>query len=213
MSLFQLHKIGDSSVLGIWKMDESHDELQAKYAGTPLGEEAARRFKSPRRWQEWLSVRMLLSVMTDEPKEIRYLPSGKPYLADDSRFISISHTDGYAAVILGQTPVGIDIEHFGLRVHKVADRFMNADFPLDAHVGDEATWLLLLNWSAKEVMYKCMDEEEVDFVEHLHIRPFSLQEAGIIEAYETKTSRRKHFLIHYQTHPDFVLTWWEEARV
>lgn len=44
------------------------------------------------------------------------------------------------AVILNpKTPVGIDIEQYGKRVHKVFDRFIRPDEQVEAYQGD-TTW-------------------------------------------------------------------------
>ena len=63
--------------------------------------EGMRRFTAAHRRLEWLAVRVLLYTLSGEEKEIAYHPSGKPYLADDSASLSISHTKGYVAVVLG----------------------------------------------------------------------------------------------------------------
>lgn len=73
---------------------------------------------------------------------------------------------------------------------------------------DDSTWSLLLHWSAKEVMFKCMNAAEVDFREHLRIEPFRLQEQGVLTAHEYRTEQRQHFQISYLLDPDFVLTWY-----
>ena len=84
---------------------------------------------------------------------MRYHESGRPYLEDDNLSISISHTKGYVAVIVSdKTDVGIDIEHYAQRIHKVAFQFMRADEPVDEYRGD-TTWKLLLHWSVKEPMF------------------------------------------------------------
>ena len=44
--------------------------------------------------------------------------------------------------------------------------------------GDEV-YALLLHWSAKEALFKLMGVEEVDFIRHLRIFPFSLSEKGV----------------------------------
>lgn len=205
MALFMQHK-DDSSLLGVWRMDESLSALRDELPDSTLFDQAVERFTSPHRQLEWLSVRVLLYHLLNEEKEIGYLPSGKPYLADGSFSISISHTKGYVAVILGKTPVGIDIEQYGQRVHKVAHKYMREDEIPAPYQGDD-TWSLLLHWSAKEVMFKCMEASEVDFRQHLHIEPFIPQERGTFCAREYRTERQRHFLIHYLIHPDFVLTW------
>lgn len=205
MALFMRHK-DDSCLLGVWKMEESFLALCDVWSGSPLLEQAKRRFSSPRRQQEWLSVRILLYSLLDEEKEIGYLPSGKPYLTDGSFHISISHTKGYVAVILGRAPVGIDIEQYGRRVRKVAHKYMREDEVATPYRGED-TWSLLLHWSAKEVMFKCMDTTEVDFRRHLRIDPFVVQERGTFHSQEYRTDRQRCFLIRYLIHPDFVLTW------
>lgn len=187
-------------------MDESWDELRALLPDPALWQQAMQRFAAPHRRAEWLSVRVLLYHLLKEEKEICYLPSGKPRLADDSYHISISHTRGYVAVILGHTPVGIDIEQYGTRVRRVAGRFMRSDEQALPYRGDD-TWSLLLHWSAKEVMFKCLDAVEVDFCRDLQIEPFRPQVQGQFHAREYRTERQRSFLIRYLLHPEFVLTW------
>lgn len=204
MSLY-LRQTDGSCLWGVWRMDETPDALRARLPSA-LCEEADRRFSTPHRRQEWLSVRLLLQTLLGAPAPVSYLSSGKPVLADGSRHISISHTRGYVAVILGSTPVGIDIEQYGPRVHRVASRFMRPDEVPMPYQGDD-TWSLLLHWSAKEVMFKCLDTPEVDFREHLRILPFVPQAGGTFRACEYRTPRHRHFLIRYLLHPDFVLTW------
>lgn len=192
---------------GIWKMDESIEALLALLPDSATYEQGMQRFAVTHRRLEWLSVRVLLYHLLGESKEIGYEPCGKPYLTDHSYLISISHTKGYVAVILSaQGEVGIDIEQYGQRIHKVAHKFMREDEKAPHYNGDD-TWGLLLHWSAKEVMFKCMNSADVDFREHLRIFPFVAQQQGHFEAHECRTEHQRTFSIHYQLHPDFVLTW------
>ena len=91
--------------------------------------EGMRRFTAAHRRLEWLAVRVLLYTLSGEEKEIAYHPSGKPYLADDSASISISHTKGYVAVVLGLPgrEVGVDIEQYGERnkITQFNENFLN----------------------------------------------------------------------------------------
>ena len=67
---------------------------------------------------------------------------------------------------------------------------------------------LLLHWSAKEAIYKCMEiQEEVDFKEHLRIFPFEVKEEGTFQAQEYRSPRQHPYTVSYRLHPDFVLTW------
>ena len=206
MALFLSHK-EPLYRWGVWKMDESVDTLLDLLPEREYYEREVQRFVASHRRLEWLSVRALLFRLLGEHKEVCYQPSGKPYLADYSYFISISHTKGYVSVILSdKVPVGIDIEQYGQRVHRVAHKYMREDESVRLYKED-ATWSLLLHWSAKEVMFKCMDTDGVDFRQHLHIEPFLLQEQGDFTAHESRTEQKRSFRIHYLLHPEFVMTW------
>lgn len=205
MPLFHTYKENDF-LLGIWKSDETVEQLLASLDRLSLYKDQLEKF-SEKRKHEWLSVRVLLKNLCGEEKEIAYHPSGKPYLKDGSAYISISHTRGYVAVALHPfREVGTDIEQYATRVKKIASRFIRPDEESTIMNGDEI-YSLLLHWSAKETLYKLMDVEEVDLIRHLHILPFALAEKGTFDAREYRTAQQAHYCIHYITHPDFVLTW------
>ncbi len=67
-------------------------------------------------------------------------------------------------------------------------------------------WSLLLHWSAKETIFKCLNASEVDFRGHMRILPFAVNESGIFSAEEYRTVEKRRFAIHYYLFPDFVLT-------
>ena len=99
----------------------------------------------------------------------------------------------------------LGIEYYSGRVRKVAHKFMREDEKKSLFKGTE-TWSLLLHWSAKETMFKCMDTSDVDFRKHLHILPFTVEEQGVFSAVEYRTAEKRNFRIHYYLFPDFVLT-------
>lgn len=205
MPLYRTYSEGDF-LLGIWKSDETTEQLLASLEHKAWYEEKLAAF-SEKRKHEWLSVRVLLKALCGEEKEIAYCPSGRPYLKDGSWYISISHTRGYVAVALHPSrEVGMDIEQYGTRVKKVASRFIRSDEETTMAEGDEI-YALLLHWSAKETLFKLMGVEEVDFIHHLRVFPFIPVEAGGFEACEFRTSEQRHYRVRYVTHPDFVLTW------
>ena len=205
MAIYRKYQQGDLAV-AVWKVDETVEQLRSMFRDFSIYEEGYARFSAEKRKQEWLAVRVLLKEMLGDEKKIAYLPSGKPYLEDGSMRISFSHTVGYVAVALHPSAeVGVDIEQYGTRVKRVASRFIREDEKVSVASGDEI-YGLLLHWSAKETMFKLMEEEAVDFLDHLCIFPFTLQESGVMEAQEFRSSNEQKFLIHYDTHPDYVLT-------
>ena len=161
------------------------------------------------RKREWLSVRVLLKELLGEEKEILYNSAGKPYLSDNSFHISISHTKGYAALIINkENEVAIDIEKIAPRVENIRKRFVNEEEEKTLSKSNEVIHLLLY-WSAKESLYKRLDVDNVDFKTQLHIQLFEpvLGEWSDFEAYETRTNKQNCFKIKYFVHEDYVLTY------
>lgn len=205
MPLYQTYRKGELRV-GIWKVEETICQMRSMFVDFSLYESGLQRFKSEKRQLEWLAVRVLLKELVGEEKEIGYLPSGKPYLEDRSACVSFSHTSGYVAVAVHpEKEVGIDIEQYGLRVRKLASRFVRDDERSSVEAGDEI-YALLLHWSAKETMFKLMGHSDVDFLDHLHILPFIPTDSGEMKAVEYRTEMRHTFQVSYYTHPDYVLT-------
>lgn len=206
MPLHYLRKDGNR-VLGIWKITETEDWFKQQLDAPWIVEELERYSASVRR-MEYLAVRMLLKELTGIVCRVRHLPSGKPFLENVVASVSISHTKGYAAVLLdedGANP-GIDIEYYADRVCKIASRFMHSEEWQGSAGPDDVKWLLL-HWSAKETLYKRLGVDEVDFCRHLRLLPFVLSGEGSLQACEFRTSENRHFDIHYLFENDFVLTW------
>lgn len=208
MPLFQHRPFdGGRGVVAIWHMTESEEELMASLAnGDALLEEARGRFKAAGRRLEWLSVRRLVHEL-GITSPIAYLPSGRPYLKDDERRISISHTRGYAAVALHtDSPVGLDIEQRTDKVWRVKDKFLSHEEKLFLPSEKKNVEPMLVIWTVKEALFKLVDKPGVDFAEHFHVSPFEVAEVGSLVAHETFTDERRKFSFSCQIFPDFVLS-------
>ncbi len=202
MALFKLYT---APLLGIWKIEESFEELFAQLANKEEYLPFLNTVKAERRKIEWVTTRVLLKQMLGKEVRIAYHPNGMPYLPDLPLHISISHTNGYVAVLLQDAEAaGIDIEHRTERVKKIRSRFMTIEEETNLDKQHE-TEHLLIHWCAKESLFKMINQTEVDFLEHLHIASFPFQEMGEIEAYETRTPKRERYNLFYRIYEDFVL--------
>lgn len=209
MALYLQHR-EDGIQWAVWKMEEPLDVLLSLLPNTRKisSEKELPRFTSERRKMEWLSVRVLLYSMLQEDKEIVYSSEGKPFLSDRSFYISISHTKGYVAVALSSlNPVGIDIEQYGQRVHRVSDRYIRPDEQVESYQED-LTWGLLLYWSAKETIFKRMENADAD-LRKLRLAHFIPQVEGTFQVQEFVTQQQKLYTVGYRIEPDFVLMWTE----
>lgn len=210
MPLFRQWNTEGGGVWGIWKVTESFTELRDQLSAVLPYDEELQAMKSASRCMEYVAVRVLLKTLLGKEYSILHYPSGKPFLENETLRISISHTKGYVAVgVHARQEVGIDIEQRTEKVCKVRSRFVREDeMQGEALVSEEERLsLLLLHWSAKETLYKLINSSEVDFLDHLRIRDFSLLSSGHFMAEEYRTVNRNQFSVSYWVHPDFVCTW------
>lgn len=196
----------------VWQVTESLEQLLALLpdGGQACWAEAQRRFTSSKRQLEFVSVRVLLAQMLSRQVVIAYHDSGKPYLADSSLKISISHTADVVAVMLSScAEVGVDVEQYGERVCRVAPRFLS-DME---QVQVPGVWPKLILWSAKETVYKMMDCRDVDFRTHLTasgLQPSGTYEPGCIGRLTLHASHPDHcrdYQVHFEIHDHYVLTY------
>ena len=161
MALLSIRHLWDDVNLGIWAIEETVEQLFEQYPHLKdLKVYLDEKYKNEGRKKEILAVRALLYEMTHEEssKCILHEPSGKPLLK--GYFISISHTKGYAAVIMSKTRnVAVDIEYVSDRVSKIVDKFIRSD-------EDSSTIeVQLKNWCAKETVYKYFSEKDLQYSE------------------------------------------------
>ena len=198
------HHTFDGGGIAIWHITESADELY-HMLHTQRYDAALSTMHHEARRTEWLAVRVLLACILGGDKEIAYHPMGKPYLVDGSYRISISHTKGYAAIAYHSTrEVGVDIERISSRVERIADRFTHASemVYMDGCGAQERLMRLLINWSAKETLYKCVDTPAAaDFKNTFQIAPYEMAQQGRL------TVAHMSCEVYYNLFPDFVCTW------
>jgi len=199
--------IEEDCLLGIWEITETRDELFNMLSQE--NQQEAHRYlsgiRSKKRELEWLSIRVVLQILTNDIKTVKHTSQGQPYLSDNSFQISISHSKDYAVVLLHKhKKVGVDIENHSDRILKIEKRFMSVDEYIDP---SNHVLHLILHWCAKETLYKLMNSTKIIFKEHLHIHSFQIEEKGIINANESFTADKVTFDIHYEINNDFVITW------
>jgi phosphopantetheinyl transferase len=205
--LYYKNHITESTLLGIWKVEENrtdllsllhcHEWIRNIYA-----------IKAESRVLEILSARILIKELAGEEKEVCYNDTGKPFLADKSFYISVSHTRGYVAVAINkEKPVGLDIEYISEKIRRVQSRLISANEYIDSN--NEPVHLLL-HWSAKEAMFKFLDAGGVDFRRHLFVSKFTPEEEGTFSAKEFRTSKEIDFKACYKIDNEFVIVCVEE---
>lgn len=197
MPLLSCEDVTPDTLLGIWKIEETAADFCASspFLQTIFQDELTSCHSSSRQ-VERLAVYALVEQLTQQPLRIMHNAAGKPFIAN--YHISISHTKGYAAVILSKThEVAVDIEYISPRVNRIADRFIRADE--QALTTEER----LLIWCAKETLYKYCSAEDLQFfdmrVAHHDVKPG-------IRTIENQRQGRSFSIVHC-ANEDFVLTY------
>ena len=108
-------------------------------------------------------------------------------------------------MLASSVPVGIDIEQYAQRVHKVCDRYVRPDEQVESYRGD-ITWGLLLHWSAKEAVFKRMENADAD-LRKLRLTHFIPQEEGTFRVRGVSYGAARTLFCRLSYLSDFVLTW------
>lgn len=164
--------------------------------------------RSERRSMERKAVELILSELLGESAPRRgYDPLGRPILLDyPDRSLSVSHTEGHAAVLLTPsadgTP-GVDIETYRPQLYEVASRYLHPDEWERVQATSPLTELQLrsLLWSAKETAYKVFNPQGASL---LSFTAVEFRPAELILAYPQGGVQLR---LGYQLRPDYLFTY------
>lgn len=159
----------EGSTLGLWRMDETVEELKGFQIPKKDGEDSAVT-SHPLRQKQQICTRILLDkLLGTGPIEMTKDPSGRPWPSNKAGFLSISHNRDYVAVIYHPTrPCGIDIEQPTHRILSIASRFVHPaenEQIRTGHVLHDTT----LIWCVKECLFKQIGRQGVNFKEQLRV--------------------------------------------
>ena len=192
--------------MAVWKITETLSELTDLYYSENTNETAQiMNMKSESRKKEYMAVRLLLRQLMQKNVLIGYHGNGAPYLINDKSKISISHTRDYAAILLNEeTTPGIDIEYRSSRAWKLRERFLSNDELKFIENEDIAT----VFWCAKETVFKVLQQENPDFIQHFTILAFpGVEKTDVLKIREQKTESRRIFTVNYNITDNYILTW------
>lgn len=193
----------------IWKITENEEELRAQLTHPELFADKVANLKpGSRRMLEVLAVRRAMKeLFYGEERPLRYTSDGAPYL-DGGPYISVSHTDGYAAVITCDTPVGIDIERIGTRVQKVVSHFLRPEEIAVLHLSDDYHLALHLAWSAKEAAFKVLGHDYYDLQNRTTVQHIDWRQKRLLLAIDRQQTPLQ---IHFDYTDEYMMTWVQTA--
>lgn len=167
--------------IGIWQLTETSDDLKKQFRFSREEEVKYENIKAEKRRTEFLAARLCLEILLAEKPEIEYLKSGKPFLKNTNKELSITHSSELVVVLVSDKKVGIDAENIHRNIDKVAHRFLHKKEFETIHLSKNPQVGKILYWSAKEAIFKCTEIEGVQFNEQIYISPFEIKNEGIFK--------------------------------
>ena len=154
---------------------EDEPSLQVGLSLTSSEQEELAGIRHPSQRVEWLACRVAIRQLTEAQgmtyRGLQKDEFGKPHLVGSPWHISLSHTGGWAAVVLHRSrPVGVDIEPVREQFRRVVPRVLSASEL--THAADDPNRLAVY-WCAKEALYKLYGKRQLTFREHLYVEPFA----------------------------------------
>jgi phosphopantetheinyl transferase len=198
--LLSIEKVHKDVTLGLWRMEESPEQLYNSYPFLLVYREMIDDlYGCDTRKLEFLTARVLLFMMTkDDSLQVTHNAEGRPILSNGSN-ISISHTQGFLSLILSSTiDVGVDIEYFSTRVSRIADKFIRSD----ENANDVTSQLI--HWSAKETIFKLFSKDKLQYFDMRLENLKCLHEGSV---YVENIKDRNSVLVFYRVTDDYVLTY------
>jgi phosphopantetheinyl transferase len=201
------YHINDSSVLGIWRIEEDLDTLLQMVTLNADEKKRFKGFRSTSRKLEFLSVRALLSELTENTTSIVYNKNNKPFLKDGSKFISISHSNQLTAIMLSvNEKVGIDLEYMRSNIASIAFKFLNIKEKITNNPAYRL-YHIYLHWCAKEALYKICDKEGISIRKNITIEPFKVHDSGEITGSVHTDKINESFDMQYINYDNYAVVW------
>ncbi|MFD0963746.1 4'-phosphopantetheinyl transferase family protein [Pseudofulvibacter geojedonensis] len=171
MPLFKTINHSKRTVVYIWKIEESLEQL---YNEVVLNDRSSKRvagMKSESHIKGFLAVRKLLEIAGYTDFDLFYTEDGKPHLKD-GKIITISHSFDFSVIAISNDTIGIDIEKNREKIKRIAHKFVGKEkeFLVEENLVEQLTVI----WGAKESLFKIHPDGGLLFIEHLPIDEFNL---------------------------------------
>ena len=208
MAVVNIREVYPGVSLGLWQMDESPEQLFDLYPHLlPYRSSLDDKYKNDGRKLEFLAIRALMYEMLrvngaskgllSHAGDFTHNGQGKPLFR--GYHVSISHTKGYAALILSKkSEVAVDIEYMSDRVERIASKFLRKDERADSLDAK------LVHWCAKETVFKLFSEENLLF-EDMRVKPFDTRADWACDVENLKSGKTAR--VDFELAMDFVLTY------
>jgi len=171
MPIIRTIRPNDNTVVGIWKITESIDDLSSQVALSSKSKELLKSRKASIHKLQFLSIRAILLELGYSDQDLSYI-NNSPIL-NNGKKISISHSNLFSCVIISDFKVGIDVQEFNNKINTIAKKFIGYE---TLYVKDNDTQIMSIIWNIKESIYKIAEIIGLDYKNHLLVIPFNIND-------------------------------------
>lgn len=191
MPLYKTITPNSQTIVKIWKINESFNDLMAKVNLKPVALERVLAMKSEMHQRGFLSVRCLLQEFGYTDADLFYDENGKPHLKDGKQ-ISITHSFNFSAIIISDLIVGIDVEKQRDKITIIAHKFIDYEYDyLDKHASHYIRKLTVI-WCIKESLYKLYATPGLSFKKHCLAIPFNVEDKQTVAWIDYKEKKHRY---------------------
>ena len=155
----------------IWEINESLQNLESKIVLSENSLKLLNQKKSEIQKKQFLAIRNIFKLLSIKDNEVKYDKAGKPIFSQN-KALSISHSGNYAAVIMSDHSVGIDIEIINDRILKIKSKYLETDLNYPSELNTETS---LIYWNIKESVFKAVDKSRIDFKKNILVPPLDIK--------------------------------------
>lgn len=202
MPIYKTITIGNNSRLLLWKIEEDLEQLHKGLELTSLSVERLDNMKSLVHKKGYLAVRQLLKDFGYVDADLVYKNSGRPLL-NNGKHITISHSHNFAAILISDVNMGVDIEKQKDKILNIANKFTPIHEYRTLANDDAVIRKLTLVWAAKEAIYKSFSIKGVSFLNHIDVHDFDLGDAQTLATLQYKGQIRS-YQVFFREFEDFA---------
>jgi phosphopantetheinyl transferase len=174
MPIYKHQQVNSIAKLWVWHIIEDEQGLIKNLSLTTHCIDRLKSMSSGTHRKGFLAVRSLLIAAGLSLDQLCYTSEGKPYFQHGPH-ISFSHTNDFAAIAVGQAPIGVDVERHRTKVKRVAKKFINPADQAPQQTIAELTDL----WCAKESMYKAISIPGIRFSKDISV-DLTISKKGVV---------------------------------
>jgi len=198
MPLIKLSKITTSKAFGIWKINESLNEINHlnKVENLNIDNRIIEK-----KFKEKVAARMVIKKICENLKlnyyGIKKNKAGKPFLIKNKAEISISHSYPFAVALINTKNLcGIDIEKKREKILKINPKFLDENERKFVGTSIKKNTIF---WCCKEAIFKTSNKQNISFRDDINLKEKKKKIIGKI--------REKKFKLSIKEIEDFIIAY------